>query len=1110
LKRKTLAIALLLGWVILTTSVFAATNYLASVSPSWAPQGTNDLLVTFTLSAGPPRPPPPDVAATNVTMGDLVGASMTHPYSNTVTAVFNVPGNETPGAKEVLIRFQGTNDLVAFKSGGFTATVATAISAGFTAAPTSGIPPLTVYFTDASVSMVTNRLWNFGDGMTGTDTNPVHTYYAVGRYTVSLTVWGTLGSNTLTRADNVVVNQAPSNGAYAIVDTSQTNCYNDTVVIPAPAPGQPYYGQDGEIAGKQPAYHDNGDGTVSDLDTGLMWVQARGTQQVTWAAAVSNATVCRVGGYSDWRIPAIKELYSLVKFTGANGIGFTNAAGYVPFIDTNVFGFAYGGTSTNIGSRVIDAQDWSANAYVSTVMGSQAAAFGFNFTDGRLKGYPPANSNYVRYIRGNASYDVNNFMINGDGTISDKATWLMWSRDDSGIGMNWSNALAWVQAQNASNYLGHNDWRLPNAKELHSIVDYTRSPDTTASAAINPIFNCTAITNEASQPDFPWYWTGTTLLTSPTAAEGVYVCFGRAMGYMDGWLDAHGAGAQRSDPKGGNLSSYTHVGNGYYSAQAPQGDAVRIYNYARLVRDIPATNSWRFAFVGDTHIPLTTIPAEIAGAVVSDDAKFLIVAGDLTESGAACSTSTFASQLATWRSEMAPLSAAGIPVYVIRGNHEDDVPSGLPVWTNFFNGPYAMPGNGPTGEMDLTYSLNFVYSNTLFLAFDDYVNIHQVNQPWLDQQLATNLLPHIFVYGHEPAFKAFHTDCLGSCPSQRNAFWSSLTAAGAKVYLCGHDHFFNFARIDDGDGNASNDLYQCIVGTGGSTNWPPQRYNYNGTNAPYTPVNVYSITNTYGYLLVEISGPTTNDLGVTMTWKQRTYDTNTASYIYVATTNVLAYTAAARNGSAGPAAGFTAAPTNGGAPLVVMFTDSSTGVITSRFWSFGDGAATNSTATNLTHTYTFPSSNTVTLTVNGPLGSNSISQLLVALSVDTVGDGIPDWWRAFYFGGSGTITNAQSCATADPDKDGMNNWQEYLADTNPTNSDSRLAILSISTLNNDVLLTWTGGSSVWQYLECTPDLVSNRWTAVFSNTPPTSITNSITCSGAAVESNLFYRVKAIR
>jgi hypothetical protein len=58
------------------------------------------------------------------------------------------------------------------------------------------------------------------------------------------------------------------------------------------------------------------------------------------------------------------------------------------------------------------------------------------------------------------------------------------------------------------------------------------------------------------------------------------------MGYFAGtWLDVHGAGAQRSDPKGGGLYFFTHVAGGYYNPQAPQGDAVRIYNYVRLVRN---------------------------------------------------------------------------------------------------------------------------------------------------------------------------------------------------------------------------------------------------------------------------------------------------------------------------------------------------------------------------------------------------------------------------------------------------------------------------------------------------------------------------------------------
>ena len=1002
----------------------ANTNLISSVSPASAPQGTNGLLVTFTLGSIPP-PPPTTVAISGVSLGSVAGTASPHTNQYVISGLFNLPGNVSTGAQNVLITYGG-GAVVSYKTAGFTITPATSIVANFTASPTNGISPLTVNFSDASVSAVTNWFWDFGDGSTSTDTNPVHIYNAAGSYAVSLTVWGSLGSNTLARAGYVVVSTPPTTGAYAVVDTGQTNCYNDSAVISPPAPGQPFYGQDGNITGKQPAYRNNGEGTISDLNTGLMWVQSRGTNQLMWAAAVANVTNCTVGGYADWRVPTIKELYSLTKFTGQNGFGFTSTAGYIPFIDTNYFGFAYGsGTSTNVGSRVIDAQDWSANAYVSTVMGGQAATFGFNFTDGRIKGYPQSSSNYVRYVRGNTSYGVNNFINNGDGTISDKATLLMWARNDSGSGMDWSNALAWAQAANASNYLGHNDWRLPNTKELQSIVDYTRSPDTTGSAAINAMFNCTGITNEAGQPDFPWYWTGTTLLSSPSNPDGVYVCFGRAMGYDNGaWVDAHGAGAERSDPKSGSLTNYTYVPYGYYSPLAPQGDAIRIYNYVRLVRDIPVTSAWRFAFVGDTHVPLTTVPGEIAAAVVNDDAKLLIVAGDLTESGADCSDITFVSQLTTWRSEMAPLAAAGILVYVIRGNHENDVPTnGLFTFTNFFSGAFAMPDNGPAGEMDLTYSTTQTYSNAFFAGLDDYINIHQVNQPWLNQQLAGNRLPHVFVYGHEPAFKAFHTDCLGSEPTARNTFWESLTAAGSKVYLCGHDHFFNVARIDDGDGNPTNDLYQFIVGTGGSTNWAEQRYNYNGTNAPYTPVNLWNITNTWGYLLVEISGPGTNDLGVTMTWKQRTYDTNTATYLYVATTNVFSYTAVNRY-------------------------------------------------------------------------------------QDSVGDGIPDWWRAQYFGGTGTTTNSISCASADPDHDGMNNYQEYLAGTNPTNTAS---VFKIQSLTNSAAGFTINFQSAWgrnYTLYSATNLAAGTWAAV-----PSQATilgdggvDALTDSTTATNTQRFYRI----
>jgi hypothetical protein len=374
--------------------------------------------------------------------------------------------------------------------------------------------------------------------------------------------------------------------SYPIVGTNQTKYYNNVGEITAPEPGQPYYGQAAFHPGNVPSYTDNGDGTISDNVTGLMWVKARGSK-ITWSNAVAGASTNNTAGYSDWRMPTIKEVFSLIRFNGVNGPDITNIAGYIPFIDTSYFDFTYGpGGSTNVGQRIIDCQDWSATKYVSTVMGNQSAIFGVNFADGRIKGYNEfvqinneENELYVRYVRGNTSYGENNFRNNEDGTITDQATNLMWSKDNSNIGLDWAEALAWVQTKNAENYLGYNDWRLPDAKELQSIVDYTRSPATTNSPSINEnFFNTTAITNEAGQTDYPYFWTSSVLVDGGPFPSGIYISFGRAMGYMNNsWKDVHGAGSQKSDIMVGNPANYP-TGHG------PQGDAVRIYNYVRLVR----------------------------------------------------------------------------------------------------------------------------------------------------------------------------------------------------------------------------------------------------------------------------------------------------------------------------------------------------------------------------------------------------------------------------------------------------------------------------------------------------------------------------------------------
>jgi len=369
-------------------------------------------------------------------------------------------------------------------------------------------------------------------------------------------------------------------GGYPIVDTNQSTCYNDATEITCPSEANGFYGQDAQHSNNSRSYSDNDNGTITDNVTGLMWQKASDlTNKLTYDEALADAESLYLGGYSDWRLPTIKELYSLILFSGTDVSGCATEAacpGLVPFIDTTYFDFIYGDTDS--GERLIDAQYVSSTVYVGTVFNGQEAVFGVNFADGRIKGYPQTNDFFVRCVRDDSSYAENRLEDVGAGRITDARTELAWMQNDSGRGMTWEDALAYCEAYEAS-FL--DDWRLPSVKELQSIVDYSRSPDTTDSAAIDSLFNTSSITNEAGQSDYPYYWSSTTHVTSDGSGEwAAYICFGRCMGYMNGqWMDVHGAGAQRSDPKSGDPEDYP-TGHG------PQGDAVRIMNYVRCVHDI--------------------------------------------------------------------------------------------------------------------------------------------------------------------------------------------------------------------------------------------------------------------------------------------------------------------------------------------------------------------------------------------------------------------------------------------------------------------------------------------------------------------------------------------
>ena len=375
--------------------------------------------------------------------------------------------------------------------------------------------------------------------------------------------------------------------SYPIVDTGVETYYDDKSVVSEPSSGDPFFGQDAHYNNNIPNYRNNGDGTISDLVTGLMWQRTMGPK-LSYQDALTTASALSLGGHSDWRMPTIKELYSLILFTGT----VCGEKAESMFIDTNYFDQPIGDVSA--GEREIDAQTWSSTQYRCLTMMGDSTVFGVNFVDGRIKGYPKYDPRsggripqkmYARYVRGNTLYGQNDFEELTD-VVIDNATGLMWQKADDGNDRNWEDALAYAEGLSLE---GHDDWRLPNAKELQSIVDYTRCPDFSGTAAIDPVFDITEVNDYHGNPGhYPYFWTSTPHIDkSPTSRNplnrfqtAVYLTFGEAHGEIgSALLDVHGAGSQRSDPKAGSRSVYP-------KSAGPQGDIVNVYNHVRCVRNL--------------------------------------------------------------------------------------------------------------------------------------------------------------------------------------------------------------------------------------------------------------------------------------------------------------------------------------------------------------------------------------------------------------------------------------------------------------------------------------------------------------------------------------------
>jgi len=291
---------------------------------------------------------------------------------------------------------------------------------------------------------------------------------------------------------------------------------------------------------------------------------------------------------------------------------------------------------------------------------------------------------------------------------------------------------------------------------------------------------------------------------------------------------------------------------------------------------------WKFVLLSDTQgdnkerVRKSCVNDLVLQTIAEDVAKegpdFVLVAGDLVNGWFRNGGTDYPSQFANWKSCMKSVYHAGIQVFPIRGNHESgpdrvvlpplpkrlEPPPETPAllkqaFRSAFPEEY-IPQNGPEGEEGLTY--NFAHKNACIVGLDQYgSHPHRVHQEWLDRELAGNRKPHVFIYGHEPAFEVRHRDCLAFYPKERDAFWDSIGRAGGKVYFCGHDHLYNRAVIED---NAGNPVRQVIAGTAGGNLVPwitayRERKRVKGE---------FSDVDHHGYILV-----TVEDMKVTIEWK---------------------------------------------------------------------------------------------------------------------------------------------------------------------------------------------------------------------------------------------------
>jgi Protein of unknown function (DUF1566) len=370
--------------------------------------------------------------------------------------------------------------------------------------------------------------------------------------------------------------------------TGQTTCWDSNgAVIPCAGTGQ-----DGELRQGAPlAYADNGDGTVTDVNTGLMWekLSRDGTvhddyHQYTRDEAfghVATLNSMNFAGHNDWRLPNVRELLSIEDYqntlptvapafnnqcssgchvttcsctfpedTWTSTVEFTNPSKqwFVDFQDGQV------GTGIEAGAG-------PARAVRDTFPGCPLPATGQTTCwDGSGNPISCAGTGEDGEFRSGAPLA---YADNGDGTVTDLNTGLVWEKlSDDGTVHDKDNLYTWagaftghVATLNAIRFAGHTDWRLPNARELESIVNYqTVNPIVSSAFNTNCAPGCPATT--CSCTGLGDYWSSTSSVSVPSRAWFVSFQYGSVDAFSDNGIKSS-AGYVRAVRGGGSASTTT-------------------------------------------------------------------------------------------------------------------------------------------------------------------------------------------------------------------------------------------------------------------------------------------------------------------------------------------------------------------------------------------------------------------------------------------------------------------------------------------------------------------------------------------------------------------------